>query len=256
MTGGSGAGGAGRGPSRRVWRALVPAIALVAGMLFATSAETAQGSDLRSGRRVELAQLVSAEERTVMDATRRVVTLQGDVDQLEKSASLGDARVGAARVEGDKLESYVGLRAVRGGGLTVVLDDAARRPDGSLPPDARPDDVIVHQQDVQSVVNALWSGGADSMAVMGQRLITTGAVRCVGNTLLLYGRTYSPPFTITAIGDPGQMRRALEVEPGVILYRQAVAYFGLGYEVKDERDVTLPAYEGPLRLGYAQAVAR
>jgi uncharacterized protein YlxW (UPF0749 family) len=251
MTAGRGSGGTGRA---RVWRALVPAIALVAGMLFATSAETAQGSDLRSGRRVELAQLVAAQERTVGEATRRVVALQGDVDRLEGSASSGDARVGAARSEGRRLEPYVGLTAVRGGGLTVVLDDAPRRPDGSLPPDARPDDVIVHQQDVQSVVNALWAGGADGLAVMGQRLVATGAVRCVGNTLLLYGRTYSPPFTITAIGDPGRMRRALDVEPGVGLYRQAVAYFGLGYEVKDEREVTLPAYDGPLRLGYAQAV--
>jgi uncharacterized protein YlxW (UPF0749 family) len=256
MTAGRGAGGAGTGSSRRVWRALVPAIALVAGMLFATSAETARGSDLRGGRRVELAQLVSAQERTVGEANLRAITLQGDIDELERSASSGDARVGAARAQGDRLESYVGLRPVRGAGLTVLLDDAPRRQDGSLPQDARPDDVIVHQQDVQSVVNALWAGGADSMAVMGQRLITTGAVRCVGNTLLLYGRTYSPPFTITAIGDAGRLRRSLDAEPGVILYRQAVAYFGLGYEVKDEHEVTLPAYEGPLRLGYAQAVSQ
>lgn len=256
MTAGRGSGATGRGSSRQVWRALVPAIALLAGVLFATSAETAQGSDLRSGRRVELAQLVDAQERTVTEATRRVVTLQDDVDRLERSAASGDARVGSARRAGDRLEAAVGLRAVRGGGLTVVLDDAPRRPDGSLPPEARPDDVIVHQQDVQSVVNALWAGGADAMAIMGQRLITTGAVRCVGNTLLLYGRTYSPPFTITAIGDPGRMRRSLDAEPGVNLYRQAVAYFGLGYEVEDEREVTLPAYDGPLRLGYAQAVPR
>ena len=138
----------------------------------------------------------------------------------------------------------------------MILNDAPRRPDGSLPPDARPDDVIVHQQDVQSVVNALWAGGADGLAVMDQRLITTGAVRCVGNTLLLYGRTYSPPFRITAIGDPGRLRARLETEPGVRLYRQAVGYFGLGYEVRDEREVTLPGYDGPLRLSYAQAVPR
>ena len=40
----------------------------------------------------------------------------------------------------------------------------------------------------------------------------------------------------------------------VRLYRQAVDYFGLGYEVKDEREVTLPGYDGPVRLGYAEAV--
>jgi uncharacterized protein YlxW (UPF0749 family) len=256
MSAGRGAGGTGEASRRRAWRILVPAIALLAGMLFATSAETAQGTDLRAGRRVELTQLVAAEERSVGDSTRRVIQLQGEVDALERQASAKDGRVRSARDESERLETYVGLRPVRGPGLTVVLDDAPRRPDGSLPKNARPDDVIVHQQDVQSVVNALWAGGADALGVMDQRLITTGAVRCVGNTLLLYGRTYSPPFRITAIGDPARLRARLEVEPGVRLYRQAVAYFGLGYEVKDEREVTLPGYDGPLRLSYAEAVPR
>jgi uncharacterized protein YlxW (UPF0749 family) len=237
-----------------VWRVLVPVIALAAGILFATSAETAHGTDLRAGRRVELADLITAQERAVGDSTRRAVALQSEVDTLEKNASGKDGRVGAARAASQRLEGQVGLRALRGGGLSVQLNDAPRRPDGSLPPNARPDDVIVHQQDVQAVVNALWAGGADGLAVMGQRLITTGAVRCVGNTLLLYGRTYSPPFRITAVGDPTRLRASLDIEPGVRLYRQAVDYFGLGYEVKDEREVTLPGYDGPVRLGYAEAV--
>jgi uncharacterized protein YlxW (UPF0749 family) len=234
----------------------VPVIALAAGVLFATSAETAQGTDLRAGRRVELTQLIAAQEKTVVESDRQATALQRQVDALEKEASTKDGRVGAVRTQSQQLENQVGLRALRGGGLTVVLDDAPRRPDGSLPPNARPDDVIVHQQDVQSVVNALWAGGADGMAVMGQRLIATGAVRCVGNTLLLYGRTYSPPFRMTAVGDPTRLRAALDTEPGVRLYRQAVDYFGLGYEVKDEREVTLPGYDGPVRLGYAEAVPR
>jgi uncharacterized protein YlxW (UPF0749 family) len=254
MTAGRGAGGTGDGSHRRVWRALVPAIALAAGVLFATSAETAQGTDLRSGRRVELAQLISAQERTVADDTDRFMHLQAEVDRLEKQAGAKDARVASARSQSGALEGDVGLRPVHGPALTVILDDAPRRADGTLPPNARPDDVIVHQQDVQAVVNALWTGGADAMGVMGQRLITTAAVRCVGNTLLLYGRTYSPPFRITAIGDSARLRAALEIEPGVRLYRQAVAYFGLGYEVRDEREVTLPGYDGPLRLSYAEAV--
>jgi len=222
--------------------------------LFATSAETAQGTDLRAGRRIELTQLIAAQEQAVGESTKRAVTLQSEVDALEKDASTRDGRVGAVRGASQRLEAQVGLRPLRGNGLTVELNDAPRRPDGSLPPNARPDDVIVHQQDVQAVVNALWAGGADGLAVMGQRLITTGAVRCVGNTLLLYGRTYSPPFRVTAVGDPTRLRASLATEPGVRLYRQAVDYFGLGYEVKDEREVTLPGYDGPVRLGYAEAV--
>ena len=237
-----------------MWRVLVPVIALAAGVLFATSAETAQGTDLRAGRRIELTQLIAAQEQAVGESTKRAVTLQSEVDALEKDASARDGRVGAVRATSQRLEAQVGLRPMRGTGLTVELNDAPRRPDGSLPPNARPDDVIVHQQDVQAVVNALWAGGADGLAVMGQRLITTGAVRCVGNTLLLYGRTYSPPFRVTAVGDPTRLRASLATEPGVRLYRQAVDYFGLGYEAKDEREVTLPGYDGPVRLGYAEAV--
>jgi uncharacterized protein YlxW (UPF0749 family) len=244
------------GGDRRVWRALVPAIMLLAGILFATSAETARGTDLRSGRRLELTSLIAGEEQTVGRDTRQVTSLQTEVDDLEKTAGAGDTRIGTARRGAVPLERSVGLHPIRGTGLSVALDDAPRGPDGALPDGARPDDVIVHQQDVQSVVNSLWAGGADGMTVMGQRLITTGAVRCVGNTLLLYGRTYSPPFRITAVGDPLRLRAALDRAPGVRLYRQAVAYFGLGYEVKDEREVTLPGYDGPLRLGYAQAVPR
>jgi len=241
---------------RRRWRALVPAITLLAGVLFATSAETARGTDLRSGRRVELAQLIAAEERMVGDATGQVTRLQTEVDALERQAGTRDQRVAAVRTVTAPLAAGVGLTPLRGPGLAVVLDDAPRGPGGTLPAGARPDDVIVHQQDVQSVVNALWAGGADGLAVMEQRLITTGAVRCVGNTLLLYGRTYSPPFRITAIGDPARLRSALDRQPGVQLYRQAVRYFGLGYEAEDEREVTLPGYDGPLRLSYAEAVAQ
>jgi uncharacterized protein YlxW (UPF0749 family) len=239
---------------QRGWRALVPAIALLAGVLFATSAETARGTDLRSGRRSELAQLIVAQERSVGDVTDRVTALQSEVDGLERQAAGKDARVAAVRTATEPLEADVGLRPVRGPGLTVVLDDAPREADGTLPAGARPDDVIVHQQDVQAVVNALWAGGSDAMSIMGQRVTATGAVRCVGNTLLLYGRTYSPPFRVTAIGDPALLRAALERQPGVRLYRQAVRYFGLGYDAKDEHEVTLPGYDGPLRLSYAEAV--
>ena len=73
---------------------------------------------------------------------------------------------------------------------------------GACPGGSGPDDLVVHQQDVQAVVNALWRGGADGVQIMDQRLIATSAVRCVGNTLILQGRVYSPPYTITAVGDP------------------------------------------------------
>ena len=40
------------------WGALVPVVALLAGLLFATSGRTAQGTDLRAGEITKLSQLI------------------------------------------------------------------------------------------------------------------------------------------------------------------------------------------------------
>jgi uncharacterized protein YlxW (UPF0749 family) len=83
---------------------------------------------------------------------------------------------------------------------------------------------------------------------MGERMVATSAVRCVGNTLLIQGRLVGPPFVIRAIGDPAVMQAALAVEPGVALFRRYVADYGLGYHVSGRQTLHLPAYDGPLDL--------
>jgi uncharacterized protein YlxW (UPF0749 family) len=86
------------------------------------------------------------------------------------------------------------------------------------------------------------------MTLMGQRVVSTSAVRCVGNTVVLHGRVYSPPFVVTAVGDPDRLTAALERDPGVQYFRTFVERFGLGYAVEREGSVELPPYEGPLEL--------
>ena len=90
----------------------------------------------------------------------------------------------------------------------------------------------MHQSDLQAVVNALWAGGARAMSIAGQRVIATSAVRCVGNTLLLNGRVYSPPFRTEAIGPSVTMQAQLARSPGVALFEEAAGYYGLGYTVE------------------------
>ena len=110
--------------------------------------------------------------------------------------------------------------------MRVTLDDAPHPDSGrTLPGDPNPDLLVVHQQDVQAVVNALWAGGARAMQIMDQRVIATSAVRCVGNTLLLHGVVYSPPYVITAVGDPTALRHALDASPDVQIYKQYVSAY-------------------------------
>jgi uncharacterized protein YlxW (UPF0749 family) len=77
-------------------------------------------------------------------------------------------------------------------------------------------------------------------------------VRCVGNTLLLHGQTYGPPFVVIAVGDVAALRRGLDADPSVSVLREYVAKYGLGYTVTTTERTTLPAYAGPLELSHAR----
>jgi uncharacterized protein YlxW (UPF0749 family) len=243
----------GRSAKRSPWSLLVPVVALLAGLLFSMSAQTAQGTALRDDRNPQLSSLIADRQRQLEQQARQAAALRRQVDELTNLAGGSDADIAEQQLRADARRAAAGLSALHGPGLTVRLDDAVRRPDGSLPQGASPDDLVVHQQDVQAVVNALWAGGAEAMTIMGVRVIGTTAVRCVGNTLLLNGRVYSPPFVVTAIGDPDRMRASLDESVGVRAFREAATAFGLGYQVKPETDVTLPGYDGLTSLQYAEA---
>jgi uncharacterized protein YlxW (UPF0749 family) len=70
----------------------------------------------------------------------------------------------------------------------------------------------------------------------------------VGNTLILQGRLYSPPYTVTAVGDTDRMREALDRAPAVRNYREYVDAYGLGWSVDEHDEVTLPGYSGAVDL--------
>jgi uncharacterized protein YlxW (UPF0749 family) len=231
--------------------ALVPLVALVAGLLFATSGKTALGTDLRAGESTQLSSLVEQRNRVIARQQQELARLQDQVQQLTDQAASRNGAVAAAQAGGAAGMAAAELTPVSGPGVQITLDDAPRESGGGLPSGARPDDLVIHQSDVQGVVNALWAAGAQGVAIMGQRLISTSAVRCVGNTLLLQGRTYSPPFVVTAVGDSSAMRSRLADSAEVALLQQAVDDFGLTYSVRDVRSADVPAYDGALDVRYA-----
>jgi uncharacterized protein YlxW (UPF0749 family) len=241
----------GRRPS--AWTALVPVVALTAGLLFATSGRTAQGTDLRAGAVTQLSELIEQRNIVIARQSDMLAELQSEVDRLTERAASRDGAVAAARSAGEAGALAAALVPVSGAGVEITLDDAPARPDGTLPGGARADDLVIHQSDVQAVVNAVWAAGAEGVTVMDQRLIATSAVRCVGNTLLLQGRTYSPPFVVVAVADVSAVRAQLAASPQVAVFQQAVEAYGLTFEVRERPALALPAYDGPLDLEYATA---
>jgi uncharacterized protein YlxW (UPF0749 family) len=237
------------------WRGLVPVVCLVAGFGFATSARDSRGTDLRPPGTANLRDLVGSAESRVRDLDAQYAALEKQVSAATRAAGRSDGVVARLQQQAAPLRSPGGLTALHGPGLMVVLDDAdAASANTDLAAGVDANQLVVHQSDLQAVVNALWAGGAEAMSIAGQRVIATSAVRCVGNTLLLNGEVFSPPFRVEAIGPTQRMGSALDQSPGVKLFKQAAGYYGLGYTV-EAVPVEVPAYTGSIRLQYA-SVAR
>ncbi|MER7696369.1 MULTISPECIES: DUF881 domain-containing protein [unclassified Streptomyces] len=245
------------GPARRtsVWaaRGLTAAVFALAGLIFVTSANTAKGTNLRSDSSLlKLSDLIRERSEKNGELNDAAAAARADIDTLAQRDD-GSTKAEDARLKA--LEKAAGTTKITGDSISVTLDDAP--PDATANPgypDPQPNDLVIHQQDLQAVVNALWQGGARGIEVMDQRLISTSAVRCVGNTLILQGRVYSPPYKVTAVGDPGKLKRALNDSTAIQNYLLYVKAYGLGWKVDENESVTLPGYSGTVDLHYAQPV--
>ncbi len=222
----------------------VALVLALSGAIFAANAKFARATGDRHPE--DLADLTEVEASRVEDLSSQVDALRSEVDTLTEDENSGHD-VGSPGL-GYVVEG--GSTPVAGPGLTVKLSDA---PEDSLPlAGDRPDLLVVHQQDIQSVMNALWAGGAEAMTLMDQRVISTSAVRCIGNVLILQGRRYSPPYVISAIGDPSRLKQALQDAPAVQVYVRDAHDLGLGWSVTVASDpLQLPAYSGATELSSA-----
>ncbi|WLW53675.1 DUF881 domain-containing protein [Streptomyces sp. YU58] len=235
-------------------RVLTAAVFALAGLLFFTSFNTAKGTNIRTDASLlKLSDLIHERsgKNGALDETN--AALRHDIESL---AERDDGSTKAEDAELAALEKNAGTQKLTGEAVSVTLNDAPPDATAKLPgyPEPQPDYLVIHQQDLQAVVNALWAGGAKGIKVMDQRLISTSAVRCVGNTLILQGRVYSPPYKITAVGDPEKLQKALSASPAIQNYMVYVNVYGLGWKVEEDGRVTLPGYSGTVDLQYAKPV--
>ncbi|HEY9292518.1 MAG TPA: DUF881 domain-containing protein [Microlunatus sp.] len=237
-----------RNRRRLTGRVLTGAVCLAAALMITISAINARGIDLRPARNTDLISLVRSESRRNADLAEQAASLRSEVDRI---AANSDEPAQDGELNSRSLAA--GLRPVSGPSLTVTLADA---PSDVAANGIDQDLLVVHQQDIQSIVNLLWAGGAEAMTIQGQRVISTTGVKCVGNTVVLHGIPYAPPYKISAIGNQAQLRRTLENSDFVRIYQQYVDRFRLGYQVQTKAHARFPAYRGALDLKYAHVPTR
>lgn len=217
----------------------------------------------------------AAADRRAPALARQRAALLADVgartaaaDQLAVSVSRRRAEVAASRDAGlrltsdgkalgervRRLEEATGVVAASGPGLVVRLDDAPARapasPGGAR--DGRPGAGApagmgeqspgrVVDRDLQSVVNGLWTAGAEAVAVNGVRLTAQSAVRSAGEAILVDFRPVLPPYRVAAIGDPRTLPPRFRDGPTGRRLATYAASYGMRVDLASERRLHLPA---------------
>ena len=230
------------------WRVAVPVTTALAGVLFVTSAISSEGDDLRQ-ETTDLPTLVeqrrekvASQQQVVDDLSAQIASLTDEVDNAE---------VSKARKETRALRAPAGFTEVSGPGLRIALEDAPREVDE---PGLDPNLLVVHQQDIQAFVNALWEGGATAVTLQGQRLISTTGIKCVGNTVILNGVPYSPPYVIEGVGPIDDLYGGLSRSGAVQTYSDYADRYQLGMTITPKDEVVAPAYSGTVDLQHAEVI--
>lgn len=155
----------------------------------------------------------------------------------ETAAGLSDEIAGLqATADGEgpltgTLRVTAGSIAVAGPGLTLTVQSADD------------EDQIggrVTDTDLQLIVNGLWLAGAEAVAVDGQRLTATSAIRSAGEAITVNFRSVTEPIVITAIGDPDTLTDQWTRGPSGRYLRERADTAAIRYSVRGSDEVVLP----------------
>ncbi len=192
----------------------------------------------------QLATLLRQEREVRVAYEAQVRELQRELEQTRRATAEGRTLTAAMSKELESLRMLAGLRAMRGPGVTVLLRDAKTQPSGSNP-------VVVTYQDLVSVINELWAAGSEAIAVNGQRVTATTGFSQVGATVKVNLQGITAPFTIVALGDPGDLEGALNIRGGLI---DGLRALGLSITINRRNELTVPAFRGVVRFDKAKPV--
>jgi uncharacterized protein YlxW (UPF0749 family) len=216
------------------------AVGLLGALAYRTGPE-ANATAAESTRQPRLIAIVESLEEKRERLETQLEALRAEVAALDEQEATRQGLQASYNAELSSLRMLAGLEPVRGTGLVVTLEDNPRPPENG----SDINNYIIHDYDVRSIINALWAGGAEAVAVNDERLVQSTAVRCVGTTILVNNARLGVPFVISALGDPTTMQRSLDTDSDAsMLLDDYSRAFGLKTGVERRDDISLPGYRG------------
>jgi uncharacterized protein YlxW (UPF0749 family) len=229
-------------------RVLVALTLVLAGFLgTVTYREAAAGAQGRQQVREALIDDVNRQSAATDDLAAQLEELTAEVTRTRAEALTASA-VGQRALERlQAAEQGAGLVAVSGPGLEVTVGNAA--PNSNSDPVGGSAEVaesgLVQDSDLQLVVNALWSAGAEAISINGQRLGPTTTIRQAGGAILVDFRPVASPYQVMAVGDPDGLANGFLSSPEASYVVGLQQEYGLQFDFARTDDLTLPAGTSP-----------
>ena len=227
--------------------ALVALVALALGFLVAgqVKAQLLTPSN-QVGQRQALIRSLQDLERTNEADRQKIASQRAEIGALEAQAAAQSETTRALRDQVADLRIHAGLTAVHGPGVEVDLTNG----DPSTDPTGQ-SRYLVTYQDVQDVVNLLFSAGAEGVAVSGRRITPISSFSgSDGEVVVDQGPPLFSPIKVVAVGDRNGMLSALDDTSRLPSLRIRVIQYSVGLKDTGLPDVTLPAYDASLITPY------
>lgn len=207
-----------------------------------TSRATTSQIEIPTRNVYAMATLLRQEREARVRLESQVATLRGELESYQREGAKGRNLTEAMTRELETMRIALGLRAMRGPGLLVRLDDPSTQPKGA-------NLVVVTYQDIVAVINELWAAGAEAIAVNDQRVTAITGLSQVGGTVVVNLQRLNGPFQIVAIGDPSTLERALNIRGGLI---DGLRALGLSVKMTPRDSIVVPAYRGTFNFEHAK----
>ncbi len=188
-------------------------------MVTITAVQYYQDRPSRSETRDALLGDIEQGQRLQSDLQLQVATLENEVASLR----------GDLQKTPDELADELAAEAsqVRGDGVRITIDpvEGLNLGDGEL----------------RAMVNELWIGGAEALAVNGQRWGALTSLRAAGGAITINFTSIGAPYVFSVIGDRDAIRERLEVSGEDGYWKRRQNQDELTYSVVDADDQVLPA---------------
>lgn len=238
----------------RKWYVPFTIVCLLSGMLL--SMQLRVQANLNEGpkaqRNESLIGIIQTLEEETAALEDQLVELRSQLDEDQKRSIGNQDKLLVLQEELEMAKAAAGLSDLVGPGVIITLEDNVRGAEAAKnqePGKYRDENFIIHDRNLLYIVNDLKVGGAEAIAINGQRLVTTSDIRCAGTMILVNTTRLAPPYIITAIGDPDSLVRAVTAPEAEYETLKALQF---PVSLKVESIVEIPAYKGGFRIDYAQ----